>query len=1273
MSSKERPPKPKVRKAPAALGERPLAATPRSIVPDIEVSGTEHLENSKKKLTELNRQISGLKGLVDEATLNALMDARKNAQAAIKNRNSKPAAIDESLARLEQVLRVNEHLLPKADIKVPEQVPASPETAPESAEVRANLEEAARRIAACDERLEEARKNLGPRLKDRVDLPKEAADFTLADYKKNPTDLIWKRLEERLLHYEQAISNFVAQEQQGTKEQTPVLETENAEIKAYIEESRKKLDACMARAPREGEWKDISPTIMSKLVAVHFFADKALLRYEKDPTDDSSKIAFETELSELEEIVSEIEQELKGAKDQVTVVEAVPPVPDHAVEEVDLEKGETSTWNIEPIRNQLADFANRLTALEGAIDQNRFDLLKENIDEARSLSEDYESTRKDKNSKDDELFISAFMGGMRDLENDLVNAEKSTGTEKVHDASDLPEALPESVDPEGLEHEVYAPETRRERKQKLGELIAKVVSKTAKDLITEKETEKQKDERERREGREERLERIASEFAAELGVTSERDALIAARKELFDAEKEYAKNGYAPDDIGELRRVHNDLALAYTQKLDDKAAEKDNEQVSQEESGLRDKKLHHSMRGRAALVRIHDTVRTLDDMRARAREEVRQEQNGKLNLRTPLVIASKALTGYNALHDLGAQKYVDLVHVNKSSIEKKELAQKIAHANKLVTAAAVTSFVFGGASIPVRVVRSMIGGWLGGKAAEFTGEKYDQYIGDKKIKTYEDVRMDVASREESLDEKREKLEKQQQAYGKANKRVLQKERQIYQFGAAILAGGLTSAGTTEISHLAHALNAPHSAPITNLSSVKGAVQTLHTEQVQTQGLTPQQGEILKRGFAGAYPESANTGNLNVPASQIHQAATYPVQEQAPVAPSPAHAPTATATPEAPKVAPTAPTESYQEVRVTSGTGADKMFSNLHKIIDDHQAHSHLVDKLINEKPHLIAQRFGFPDHNANGYMQPGDSVKIENHQLVFHRGDHAVVLMHENPDGSVTDNPEARAEIQKLTSHHHHLPQHHETARTHEQAPAQEKPAASEPPKANTPTPPVASSAPVRVGTGDVLPSDIDPNSAEAADYYMRLHNPPSPSVPSHTTASPRVFGAATHEASVPHEILAKPAPVSAPESHPSVSTTDHQAETLVQHPPASPAAERFQRTSPWVNVNREYIDPRTPALHDWKMPGTKKVFPVFMGGSEKLRSTAADVYLLQHPEIRRILVPVTDPGTGRAFLQLHQLDPISGRPIPPVGPASDPVTNTFLPEFDPDDLIPHK
>jgi hypothetical protein len=926
-------------------------------------------------------------------------------------------------------------------------------------------------------------RNLDINLVTRISWVDTGAEMAQEDYEEDPSDSNWKKFESRMSDFEQVLAEIDPQEPQNVEQQ---------ELEPALEPEPKVLEEPKISREYPGEVSKKLKSLYGRVTKI----DAKLLPSERSGIDDLSQ-NLNFDLASLEVVITnpdlykeKVEAGLRKLEDAIIEAEERLERETHEASN----SAEKSVLDVESSRGQLKNFEPRLQALEGRINKAQYSDLKMYLRHLHELLDTYERNFITQTPAEAEYIVRSFNDNLELLEKDFITAEQGLMSSNDLLSQQEPTA-PEALGPEPIEdgwREVFTPETRREKKRVLGNLVEKLQAATvgaAKDLITEKETKKQKDERERRKSRENRLERMASEFAAELEITGERDALLAARMELREAEKQYAKDGYAPDNIGDLRKIHNDLAIAYTQKLDEKAAEKDNEQFAGMQNDSRKEGLR-SMRGRAALVRIHDTVRTPMDMNARVREEIRQEKNGTLNLRTPLVIASKALNGYNAIHDFGAEKYVNLFHKNESPEKKHELIQKIAKASKLVTAAGVTSFVFGGANFGVRLVRSFVGASLGGTLAVGAGKAYDVLRGKGNKEAYENERKEIASRAKSEEEKIEKLERQQLAYKKGNKKAIQKERHMVQFATAIATGGATSMGFSMAGiGVEHALSSTHSAPITNLPSVRGAAQTLHGEQSPS----------LARAFAGKYPKSTNTGNLHVPSSQIHEAGTYPAQEHAPAVqqtPAPHTTPTApeparvSAAPEAPrasgapataapashapsvapeasKAAPAAPapTESYQEVKVVPGQGADKMFSNLHKVIDDSQAHSHLVEKLVNEKPHLIAQRFGFPDQNANGYMQPGDSVKIENHQLVFHRGSHAVVLMHENPDGSVTDNPEARAEIQKLTSHHHHLPSHREQTPAHEQSPAQEKPSApvSEKPsvpETPSPTPRVIDSTP---------------------------------------------------------------------------------------------------------------------------------------------------------------------------------------------------------------------
>jgi hypothetical protein len=1107
-------------------------------------------------------------------------------------------------------------------------------------------------------------RNLDINLVTRISWVDTGAEMAQEDYEEDPSDSNWKKFESRMSDFEQVLAEIDPQEPQNVEQQ---------ELEPALEPEVKVLEEPKISREYPGEVSKKLKSLYGRVTRI----DAKLLPSERSGIDDLSQ-NLNFDLASLEVVITnpdlykeKVEAGLRKLED--AIIEAEERLERESQEASN--NAEKSVLDVESSRGQLKNFEPRLQALEGRINKAQYSDLKMYLGDLHELLDTYEGNFITQTPAEAEYIVRTFNDHLELLEKDFITAKQ--GLMSSNDLLSQQEPIaPEAFGPEPMEdmwREVLTPETRREKKRMLGDLVEKVQAATvgaAKDLITEKETKKQKDERERREGRENRLERMASEFAAELKITDERDALLAARRNLYEAEKQYAKDGYAPDNIGDLRKIHNDLAIAYTQKLDEKAAEKDNEQLAGMQNGSRKEGLR-SMRGRAALVRIHDTVRTPMDMHARVREEIRQEKNGTLNLRTPLVIASKALNGYNAIHDFGAEKYVNLFHKNESPEKKHELIQKIAKASKLVTAAGVTSFVFGGANFGVRLVRSFVGASLGGTLAVGAGKAYDVLRGKGNKEAYENERKEIASRAKSEEEKIEKLERQQLAYKKGNKKAIQKERQMVQFATAIATGGATSMGFSMAGiGVEHALSSTHSAPITNLPSVRVAAQTLHGEQSPS----------LARAFAGEYPKSVNTGNLHVPASQIHEAGTYPAQEHAPAvqqtpathtsptapeAPRASGAPATTApashapsvAPEAPKAAPAAPapTESYQEVKVAPGQGADKMFSNLHKAIDDNQAHSHLVEKLVNEKPHLLAQRFGFPDHNANGYMQPGDSVKIENHQLVFHRGGHAVVLMHENPDGSVTDNPEARAEIQKLTSHHHHVSPHREQTPAHEQPPAQEKPSAPVSEKPSVPeTPRTAASS---VDSSTKLPAGMNPDSPAAAEYLTRLHNPTS-HVPN-TAVTPEAHAPnVSHETSADHT-----APViqGAPPSVEALTHTDawqkyhdfDASKVLLNQPDGGDTAAATFRTQlfsimresgvgPHANETiTQYTSRAVDAMRDHTLKGIPRydTYPAIYeatdhhlqihGGDLDARFAVAKEYLSKHPDAEIVM---ENPGQSTPF-----------------------------------------
>jgi polyhydroxyalkanoate synthesis regulator phasin len=378
------------------------------------------------------------------------------------------------------------------------------------------------------------------------------------------------------------------------------------------------------------------------------------------------------------------------------------------------------------------------------------------------------------------------------------------------------------------------------------------------------------------------------------------------------------------------------------------------------------------------------------------------------------------------------------------------------------------------------------------------------------------------------------------------------------------------------------------------------------------------------------------------------------------------------------IPPPNPEDTFHAVHVTPGTGADKLFSNFHKLIDDHQMHTPLIDYIVAHNSHVLAQKLGFPEHNANGYMQPGDSLSMEKNQLVFHRGAHRIVLMNENPDGTVTIDPHAHEHIAKLTSHHHHLAAHHEQthASSHEEVSA-------------------------NVANGE-LPSGMNPDSAAAADYLMQHHNPASMPTPTSEHIPPASTGihaeaAATpdHAPVIPHiestvsestptSALSgfehAPASVSAVANSEAWSSFNHANSMNVFMYPAEPGstADTFHQSlfsvmresgvGPTSNESVEqYLTRATQVIQDHIAKGTNTfdTHPGIYettdhhlqvhGGDLSARLLLAHEYSLQHPDVE---VDVENPG-GSTPLIVYSAKAIQDDYYPPAEIKATVITPT--------------
>ena len=268
--------------------------------------------------------------------------------------------------------------------------------------------------------------------------------------------------------------------------------------------------------------------------------------------------------------------------------------------------------------------------------------------------------------------------------------------------------------------------------------------------------------------------------------------------------------------------------------------------------------------------------------------------------------------------------------------------------------------------------------------------------------------------------------------------------------------------------------------------------------------------------------AADTNSAEAPAStnavtpDTASPADHQVTESAPssTAGTPeAGAPAAPATPDGSSAAP--------EVTLTAGQGADHLFVGLNKLVGASSEHSPLTDAILKyPRPHVLAKLLGFPQGNPDGYMQPGDSIKVEDHKLMFHHHGRSFVLMEEvaNKKGKITVKfhhhiSDAKGKLFPRMEHHAAVAKAPEQVvkapvptPEQAQAPTPEHPAETIPAAAadaaSTPVPTPTPSSPVDVPAAHEVAPQAPPVQPAAPPSTPPIEDHVQPATPPHETSA---------------------------------------------------------------------------------------------------------------------------------------------------------------------------
>jgi hypothetical protein len=607
------------------------------------------------------------------------------------------------------------------------------------------------------------------------------------------------------------------------------------------------------------------------------------------------------------------------------------------------------------------------------------------------------------------------------------------------------------------------------------------------------------------------------ELAKKSGVSQERTAMQEAESRYLEAYKRYYRKtnpleriGKEPENLTKLKQEFNGTRLAYAEALEKASgntprkspafeARLEKQYLEKEKAGT----LESGADGQPISLNeyLSSAYQERQDKIAnyiRFREVVRPLAQKKIEARKEALDAKGKNTFEKSLGWMAEQNMkLENVTIGGKKLGKNGArAVRIFASTVLVTGSAAAAGSFGAAGLvgllgfgAAKFGRSMVGALAGASAGAAAGNLYEKAIGRgaqkdaaKKLKTLGKSESLSLKSLTALDASRETLT------SRADSTTLAKKKALVQ----AITAGLVGAGTTSV--------------LTELSSLHHAAETLAAHAPKT-------------------PDHAHTAHAT---ESDHKTATVSTSHEKISAQS------------APTTEPT-----YPRVSVASGQGANSLFSNFHKVLGAQQTHSPLVDAILKNNSSVLAHKLGFPENSSEGYMQPGDSLEIHGHDLVFSRAGHApITLMHEDASGHVIVDDHAHASIEKLF-HRHHV----EHAHTVEATKAHPDAAASS-----------VSSSP------DNLPPGINPDSPAAADYLTHLHNAPAIE---HATSSTVPTPEASHAPDIaPTPEHPTPSETSSvPETPP--SPVEHAAETPV--PESTPPSIDTITHSDWWSQASHY------------------------------------------------------------------------------------------------------
>lgn len=695
----------------------------------------------------------------------------------------------------------------------------------------------------------------------------------------------------------------------------------------------------------------------------------------------------------------------------------------------------------------------------------------------------------------------------------------------------------------------------------------------------------------------ERKEERASVFAEQFGMKNERENLKAIGDELKEEYKKFygsigaaarEKVGAKPKSLVEAEKKFADASSNYGSTLLQFADSKRSEGYNAALKG-KTKEERDALRSaadftykRAVAFNLRDTVSGREELRLAARESALNEK-GKMLLVKAMGRISKGYidaTNFVGRGVAAAQTVIgskNLEEVDRAKFERD--AARYGGATRLLSTAVVGSAImsatplaalgFGG-NVLWRLGRGAIGSIAGAKlgaaSAKFWKEKVESGNAYEltKFRTF------------NILPTPENMLAFQESYRKNNVAARRKRSATVAFMGSLIGGGAATgaiiggevggkAAFSAVFDKGDAVNtiaAPRPsapvgerAPVTasaesapRAESVTAPAPVAETSPVQTPEAsvvpTPAPEAAPAPATAPATPESAPAvaaaTETEPKASETVPAAAAEVESNAPVASGTApNAPEAPATPEA---------ATKPESVAVRGDGYDRMFERLkeqleaqYKDVAPSEIPPTAQHILAADHPNELSREFGFAwgdatDNSASAPVEIGDALALEDGKLVLR-----------SVDGTERELLSATGE-KTFTYEHGAAPE--QTPETPAAQPGASEPAPSAAPEADqtprsvTPEPTVAETPPPAPNTSEVNMLEFTPPTSEQA-------------------------------------------PVTPPTGNDGVMTLDeYRARTQVPEAPSAPQAP-IEASTVFSNINNVEIDPKAPALYNWRVPGS--------------------------------------------------------------------------------------